>query len=140
MKKLVFVLSLFCLFANLSAQKIERRFVKDSLDNYINDALKTWKNPGIAVAIVKDGKVVVAKGFGVCDLEKKDAVNENTIFMIGSNTKAFTGTLMAMLADEKKCSMDDKVVKWLPGFTMKDPWVAKQINLTDILCCTGIPI
>lgn len=134
MKKLVLLTIVFCLFTNLFAQDIERRFVKDSLDNYINEALKTWKIPGIAVAIVKDGKIVLAKGYGLCDLEKKEAINENTIFMIGSNTKAFTGTLMAMLANEKKCSMDDKVIKWLPGFSMKDPWVAKQVNLTDILC------
>lgn len=134
MKKLILFTIFYCLVVNLSAQKIERGFVKDSLDNYINDALKTWKIPGIAVAIVKDGKIVLAKGYGVCDLEKKEAVNENTIFMIGSNTKAFTGTLMAMLANEKKCSLNDKVVKWLPGFKMKDPWVTQQVDLTDILC------
>jgi CubicO group peptidase (beta-lactamase class C family) len=133
MKQSVLLAFLFCLFTSLSAQKIERKFVQDSLDNYINDALKTWKIPGIAVAIVKDGKVIIAKGYGICDLEKKDAVDENTIFMIGSNTKAFTGTLMAMMAHEKKCAMNDKVVKWLPDFKMKDPWVNRQVNLTDIL-------
>lgn len=134
MKNLFLLLATLSFCAYSAAQKNNRNFIADSLDVYVNEALKSWKIPGAAVAIVKDGKVVLAKGYGVSSLESNKAVDENTIFMIGSNTKAFTGILTAWLAYEKKCTMDDKVVKWLPGFKMKDPWVTNQLNLTDILC------
>jgi CubicO group peptidase (beta-lactamase class C family) len=73
------------------------------------------------------------KGYGIREKGKDDKVDENTLFMIGSNTKAFTATLLAMLENEGKCSLDDKVQNYLPDFTMKDSWVAKELNLTDIL-------
>ena len=109
-------------------------FIKDSIDVYVERSLKTWKIPGVAVCIIKDGKVALMKGYGVKELNKQDKVDENTLFLIGSNTKAFTGTAMAMLENDKKCNLNDKVIKWIPGFTMKDPWVVKQLTLTDILC------
>jgi CubicO group peptidase (beta-lactamase class C family) len=112
----------------------EPSFIKDSLDSYVENALKTWRIPGVAICIVKDGKVVIKKGYGVKELNKPGKVDENTLFLIASNTKAFTGTAMAMLENENKCSLNDKVVKWLPDFKMKDPWVAKNLTLTDILC------
>lgn len=134
--KRIFILgiSLISCFNLLVAQNQEPTFIKDSLDVYVNRALKEWKIPGLAVAVVKDGKVVIAKGYGFANMEKNEKANENTLFLIGSNTKAFTGTLVSWLAYEKKCSLDDKVVKWLPEFKMKDPWVTSQLNLTDILC------
>src|SRR5690606_33130505 len=89
--------------------------------------------PGVAICIVKDGEVVLAKGYGVRKAGTEDKVDENTLFMIGSNTKAFTGTALALLEHDGKLSMDDKVQKYLPDFTMKDPWVAKELNLTDIV-------
>ena len=60
-------------------------------------------------------------------------LDENTLFMIGSNTKAMTGISMSMLQEQKKLSLDDKVTKWLPNFTMKDAWVTKELNLRDIM-------
>src|SRR5262245_52345486 len=65
-------------------------FVKDSLDSYVNKALTDWEIPGVAVCVVKNGKVVLMKGYGVKDYDTKEKVDENTLFMIGSNTKAFT--------------------------------------------------
>jgi len=109
-------------------------FVKDSLDIYIKRALRKWNMPGVAVAIVKDGKVILVKGYGKQSMARKDSVDENTLFLIGSNTKAFTATILSWLNYEKKCTLDDKVVKWLPDFRMKDPWVTKELDLTDILC------
>jgi len=109
-------------------------FIKDSLETYINRALNDWNIPGIAVAIVKEGKLVLAKGFGKQSMMRTDKVDENTLFMIGSNTKAFTATILSCLQYEKKCSLNDKVVKWLPDFSMRDPWVSRELNLTDILC------
>lgn len=109
-------------------------FVKDSLDNYVQRALTEWKIPGAAVCIIKDGKVVVMKGYGVKEVGTNDKVDENTLFMIGSNTKAFTATALAMLDADKKLSLDDKVQKWLPDFKMYDPWVAKEVIIRDLLC------
>src|SRR5215212_6112496 len=109
-------------------------FVKDSLDTYVQKALQEWKLPGVAVCIVKDGKVVFIKGYGSKEIGSNDKVDENTLFMIGSNTKAFTATALAMLDADKKISLDDKVQKWLPDFKLYDPWVAKEATIRDLLC------
>src|SRR5436190_13116923 len=109
-------------------------FIKDSLDTYVNRALADWKIPGVAVCVVKNGKVVLMKGYGVRELNGTDKVDENTLFMIGSNTKAFTATALAMLDANKKLSLDDKVQKWLPDFKLYDPWVAKEATIRDLLC------
>ena len=126
----VFVL-LFAL--NISSQTKIPAFINDSLDGYVEKALTTWQIPGVAVCIVKDGEVVLSKGYGIQESGRQDKVDENTLFMIGSNTKAFTATALALLEYDGKCSLEDKVQKWLPDFTMKDPWVAKELNLTDIV-------
>ncbi|MBC7904130.1 MAG: serine hydrolase [Gemmatimonadaceae bacterium] len=134
MKKLFSIFCLIAASATVFAQnKTSRAFVSDSLDAYVERALKEWQIPGAAVCIVKDGKVLVMKGYGVKETGKPDKVDENTLFMIGSNTKAFTGTAMAMLAADKKLSLDDNVVKWLPEFKLYDPWVTKNANIRDLL-------
>ena len=74
------------------------------------------------------------KGYGVKEKGSNEKVDENTLFMIGSNTKAFTATALAMLDADKKLSLDDKVVKWLPDFKLYDPWVAQEANVRDLLC------
>lgn len=118
----------------LSAQSRLESYLRDSLDVQVERGMTQWDIPAVAVAVVQGDKVIWSKGYGVCDKETKAPVNENTLFMIGSNTKAFTGTAMAMLEADKTWSLNDNVQKWLPGFTMKDPWVASHLNLTDILC------
>jgi CubicO group peptidase (beta-lactamase class C family) len=128
---LVILLILFGLILELNAQV--PAFVTDSLDQYVEKGLADWQIPGIAVLVVKDGQVVIAKGYGYLETGKPEKVDENTLFMIASNTKAFTGTAMAMLEQEKKCSLDDRVQKYLPDFTMKDPWVAQHLTLTDVM-------
>ncbi|RPI70502.1 MAG: class A beta-lactamase-related serine hydrolase, partial [Ignavibacteriales bacterium] len=133
LKIFLFIISLTFYFSNLYSQTENRSFITDSLDAYVEEALTTWQIPGIAVCVVKDGEVVLSKGYGVREAGKDDKVDENTLFMIGSNTKAFTGTALALLEHDGKLSMDDKVQKYLPDFTMKDPWVAKELNLTDIV-------
>jgi CubicO group peptidase (beta-lactamase class C family) len=134
MKKL-FLLVAICtsFFASAQTDTIPS-FVKDSLDNYVNKALTDWQIPGVAVCVVKNGKVVIVKGYGVKEKDGTDKVDENTLFMIGSNSKAFTATALAMLDAEKKLSLDDKVQKWLPDFKLYDPWVAKEANIRDLLC------
>jgi CubicO group peptidase (beta-lactamase class C family) len=104
------------------------------LDQYVARAMKIFDVPGISVAIVKDGKVVLAKGYGVRKLGESVPVDENTLFGIGSNTKAFTAAAMATLVDEGKLSWDDPVYERLKGFEMYDPYVAKEMRIRDLLC------
>lgn len=132
MKKIIFIFLLF-VSCNSFSQDIPS-FVKDSLDNYVQKALTDWKIPGAAVCIIKDGKAVVMRGYGVKEVGTNNKVDENTLFMIGSNTKAFTATALAMLDADKKLSLDDKVQKWLPDFKLYDSWVAKEATVRDLLC------
>jgi CubicO group peptidase (beta-lactamase class C family) len=132
-KYFIVLLVSFC-FKQIGTAQETPAFVKDSLDNYVQRALTTWKIPGVAVCIVKDGKVVLMKGYGVRETGAADKVDEHTLFMIGSNTKAFTGTALAMLDASKKMSLDDKVVKWLSDFKLYDPWVTKEATVRDLLC------
>jgi CubicO group peptidase (beta-lactamase class C family) len=116
-------------------------FIKDSLDVYVAKALDTWQIPGASVCVIKDGKVVAMKGYGFTEMNGSSKVDENTLFMIGSNSKAFTATALAMLeaanpatGKEKKFTLDDKVQQWLPDFKLYDPWVTKEANIRDLLC------
>ncbi|HEX2868209.1 MAG TPA: serine hydrolase [Ignavibacteriales bacterium] len=133
MRNKLLLLWILVLFINVTAQEKLPAFISDSLDTYVERALKSWDIPGASVCIVKDGHVVFMKGYGVREYGKSDKVDENTLFLIGSNTKAFTGTALAMLEEEGKCSLNDKVQKFIPDFKMKDPWVAEHLNLADIV-------
>jgi CubicO group peptidase (beta-lactamase class C family) len=110
-------------------------FVTDSLDTYIKRGMANWQIPGLALAIIKDGKVVVSKGYGVRELSgKNEPVDENTLFLIASNTKLFTGTALAKLEDEKKLSLNDKVTKYLPDYKLYDPAATQLVTIRDLLC------
>ncbi|MFT3937188.1 MAG: serine hydrolase [Chitinophagaceae bacterium] len=135
MKKTALLLCfVFVLAINLVAQDSIPSFVKDSIDIYTNRALTDWRIPGVAVCIVKNGKVVLMKGYGTKELNGNDKVDENTLFMIGSNSKAFTATALAMLDAEKKLSLDDKVTKWLPEFALDNKAAGEQAIIRDLLC------
>jgi CubicO group peptidase (beta-lactamase class C family) len=103
------------------------------LDAYVARDMKAFDVPGIAIAIVKDGKVVLAKGYGVKKLGEAAPVDENTLFGIGSNTKAFTSAALASLVDAGKISWDDKVYERLKGFEMYDPYVSHEMTIRDLL-------
>jgi CubicO group peptidase (beta-lactamase class C family) len=103
------------------------------LDAWVQRSMKTFNVPGMAVAIVKDQRVVVAKGYGVRKLGESTPVDEHTMFGIGSNTKAFTTASLAMLVDEGKISWDDPVYQRLPGFVMYDPYVSKEMTIRDLV-------
>ena len=103
------------------------------IDTYADTVMQTWHGPGMAIAIVKDDKVVFQKGYGVRELGKADTVDENTLFAIASNTKAFTTASLAILVDEGKLSWNDRVTKYLPDFQMYDPWVTSQLTIRDIV-------
>ncbi len=112
-------------------------FAKDidprAVDRIVQDTMKAWKVPGAAVAIVLDDRVVYAKGFGVKELGKPDAVTPDTLFGIASNSKAFTTAAMAILVDEKKMSWDDPVRKYVDYFHLDDPCADSLVTLRDIV-------
>ncbi len=103
------------------------------LDAFVARSMKTFGVPGLAIAIVKDGKVVMSKGYGVRKMGESTPVDENTLFGIGSNTKAFTTAALASLVDEGKISWDDRVYERLPGFAMYDPYVSHEMTIRDLL-------
>ncbi|MYN07117.1 serine hydrolase [Pseudoduganella aquatica] len=103
------------------------------LDADVNRVLKTFDVPGIAIAIVKDGKVIAAKGYGVRKLGDPAPVTGRTLFEVASNSKAFTAAALAMLVDEGKLKWDDPVTKHLPGFQMYDSYVTGAMTVRDLL-------
>ena len=102
-------------------------------DAYVETARKTWKVPGLAVAIVRNDSVIFAKGYGVKDIAKPDRVTERTVFAIGSSSKAFTAAGLAILVDEKKVAWDDPAEKHLAGFHLFDPYASRELTIRDIL-------
>jgi CubicO group peptidase (beta-lactamase class C family) len=109
-------------------------FLTDSLDQYIEKGMKQWQIPGLAIAIVKDGKLVMMKGYGEKEAGKKEKVDENTLFIIASNSKLFTGTAIANLDYEKKLSLNDRVTKYIPWFKLYNPSSTELANVRDMLC------
>ncbi|GAA4359578.1 serine hydrolase [Hymenobacter saemangeumensis] len=108
-------------------------FIRDSLASYVQRGLRLWNIPGLAVTVVKDGQVVVSQGFGVKALGKPDPVDANTLFMIASNSKLFTGTALAQMEEEKKLRLNDPVRKYLPDFRLYDSTTTRQATIRDIL-------
>ncbi len=100
---------------------------------YVDSARKQFDVPGIAVAIVKDGQVVLEQGFGVRELGRPEPVDARTLFAIASNTKAFTAAALQMLAEQGKLQMDDRVIDHLPWFQMSDPYVTREMRIRDLL-------
>lgn len=132
MKKCCWILLLFS-FAVSPLLAQTPAFITDSLDAYIKKGMADWRIPGLAVAVVKDGKIVFAKGFGVKEVGKASPVDENTLFLIASNTKLFTGTALALLDEQKKLSLDDKVTRYLPDYKLFDPTATQLVTIRDLL-------
>jgi len=128
-KSLLVFLSLLSV-VSLQAQP---SFIKDSLDNYIHKGMQDWDIPGLAIVIVKDGKVALMKGYGVRNLETKEPVDENTLFMIASNSKLFTATSLALLEYDKKLSLNDKITKYFPWFSVYDSNTTALVTIRDML-------
>lgn len=111
----------------------QNNFINDSLDIYIKREMIRWNLPGMAIAIVKDGKVIFMKGYGYSNVNTKTPVTENTEFQIASNSKAFTGTSLALLEHYGKLKLDDKVMTYLPYFKMYDDYLTSNITIRDVL-------
>ena len=103
------------------------------LDAYIAKARADWKIPGLAVAIVRNDSVLWAKGYGVKTISGTSAVDDNTLFEIGSSSKSFTATLVAMLVADGKMRWDDRLTKYLPSFQLHDPVANAQVTVRDAL-------
>jgi len=117
----------------LTATPIQAQFRPKDFDAYVIRGLAALRTPGAAIAVVKDGRVVFAKGYGLRALGDTARVDAHTLFQIASNTKAFTTAALAMLADEGKLSWDDPVTKFLPGFQLYDPYVTREFTVRDLV-------
>ncbi len=132
MKRIILVISFITVItATLTAQTSHKQLKE--LDSYYQQALTDWNVPGMAIAITQNDQILFEKGFGFTDIENLKPVNENTLFALASNTKAFTATALAMLVDEGKISWDDKVTKYLPWFALYDPYVTQSFTIRDLL-------
>ena len=128
-----FFISLIIICISFQLSFAQGNFIKDSLDTYIKREMTRWNLPGLAIAIIKDGKIVLMKGYGYTDVAKKTPVTENTEFQIASNSKAFTGTSIALLDYYGKLKLDEPVKKYLPYFKMQDDYLTQHITVRDIL-------
>ncbi len=124
----------FLLTATTFAQEKQQTVDIGELDAFIARAQEEWKVPGLAVAIVKDGKIVHAKGYGVRELGKEDAVDADTVFAIASNSKAFTSAAIAILEEEGKLGWKDNVQKHLPWLQLYNSYVSAELRVDDLLC------
>ena len=102
-------------------------------DDFVERVMERFEVPGLSVAIVKDGDVVLTRGYGVRRLGSSERVDENTLFGIASNTKVFTATALGILVEDGLLEWDAPVVDYLPGFQMYDPWVTRHITVRDLL-------
>ncbi len=132
LSKIRFFIVFICLFTASSVTRAQV-ITPDSVDRLVERTLKTFDVPGIAVAIVKDDKIVYEKGYGVRSLDSHKKVDENTLFGIASNSKAFTTAAIGILVDEGKLKLDDKVTDYIPEFKLYDPWVTSEFTIRDLL-------
>jgi CubicO group peptidase (beta-lactamase class C family) len=103
------------------------------IDRYVAEVMREFQVPGVSLAIVKDGRTVLAKGYGVKALGSAAPVDARTRFGIASNTKAFTATALALLVEEGKIEWDAPVIRYLPDFALYDPFVTRELTVRDLL-------
>lgn len=128
---------LFCACA--SAQKPSDKRLA-GLDSFVTRILSEWHAPGVAIAVVEKNKVIYEGGFGYRDYEKKLPVTANTLFAIGSCTKAFTASLLGMLDKEKRIELDKPLINYLPDFRLYNDWLTTHLTPRDMMCHrSGLP-
>ncbi len=130
-KLLILVAFVFSSILTAQASSIAEK--NKIIESEIHKAMATFQVPGVAVAIVKDNKVIMSKGFGIIEQGKPDKVTANTLFGVASNTKAMTAALLAGLIDEGKLSWQTKVIDIIPEFQMPDAYVTREFTITDLL-------
>lgn len=122
------------LSASVPTQKLEK------IDSMMNQALETFQIPGMSVGIVVDGKVVLTKGYGVRNFSENSPVTENSLFAIGSCSKAFTTFALGQLVDEGMITWDDPVIKYIPEFRLHDIHATHHLTIKDLVTHrSGLP-
>jgi CubicO group peptidase (beta-lactamase class C family) len=132
-KHLSLVLSMVAVTAVIAQNK--KQTLQNNItafDSYVQQAMQTWRVPGMAVAIVKDNEIVFSKGYGVREIGTDKKVDTKTYFSCASTTKAMTAMCMAILADQGKLQWTDPVVKYLPEFKLYDPYVTNELQIQDL--------
>ncbi|MCI0471954.1 MAG: beta-lactamase family protein [Ignavibacteria bacterium] len=130
MKKFLISVILFLLPYSIFAQIT---LMGKHIDEYVAECMTRWNILGVSVAVIEDGKLTYVKGYGVREIGKPEKVDENTIFAVASNTKAFTGTSIAILESEGKLSIDDRVSKYIPGIRFNNPVTTEMLSIKDVL-------
>lgn len=135
MKTIQNLISLLLIFGLIICNPLQAQqpLKSSQIDSLVAKTMAMMPLAGIAVAVVKDGKVIHAKGYGVTSISTKEKVDENTLFAIASNSKAFTTMALAILVDEGKINWLDKVVDYIPEFKMYDPYITANFNIQDLL-------
>lgn len=116
-----------------AAQKAPAKASLAGFDQYVTKTMQDWKVPALAIAVVRDDSIVLMKGYGTRTMGKTEPVDEHTIFAIGSSSKAFTSTLVAMMVDDGKMRWDAPATTYLPNLQMYDPYVTRELTLRDLL-------
>src|SRR5439155_6735722 len=129
MKKTIMLAFLFLFVVSLAFGQSQTEI----FDKYVDAARQAWKVPGMSIVVVKDGQVLLSKGYGVRELGKDAPVDSSTLFGAMSTTKAMTAVALGMLVDEGKVNWDDKVAKYLPNFRVADHYVTGEIRVRDLL-------
>ncbi len=129
MRRIISILFLVSSFSALQGQAISSA----SIDSLVERSMKAFNVPGIAVAVIKDGKVIHSKGYGVRSLRTMERTDENTLFGIASNSKGFTAATLGILVDEGKIKWDDKVRDYIPEFKLYNPYVTEEFTIRDLL-------
>lgn len=133
MKPKYIFIALTVFFTSFSQAQKTAKVDVNKIDAYLNQMAIDWEVPSMSVGVVKDGKIVFSKSYGVLEVGKNEKPDSNTLYAIASNSKAFTAALIGMLVQEGKLSWDDKVKAYLPYFEVYDPWVTKEITIRDLL-------
>lgn len=121
------------LIANVALAQ-RQGFTSEQIDSLVNKSMELMpQQVGIAVAVIEEGKVIHSKGYGHLSINSEEKVNEHTLFQIASNTKAFTAAALALLVDEGKIKWNDRVVQYIPEFTMYNDYVREHFTITDLL-------
>lgn len=128
-----YTIALFVFISSLSITLFAQDSLPENFDEWIESSRQSWRIPGMAVGIVKNGEVIYAEGFGEKKLGSGEKVDANTIFSIASVSKNMTAAALAILVDERKISWDDKITKHIPWFQLKDPWVSQEMTIRDVL-------
>ncbi|HSF45144.1 MAG TPA: serine hydrolase [Chitinophagaceae bacterium] len=132
------ILSVAMILAALSLYSQDKRLA--GLDSFINRVLKEWHAAGVGIAVVEKNKVILAKGYGFRDIDKKYPVNDSTLFAIGSCTKAFTSSLLGILANEGKLDLDKPVYTFMPELQFVNTSLSDNITTRDMMSHrTGLP-